>query len=176
MPVPQISAGVGGKGPEELEEKSRISRKWIGVAIVLLAGVGVLTTGFYWGWYKKGLASTGVLNPRISRLSTAGDVWGARVSADGRYFAFTTFKDGKSGLWVRQIETTNAVLIIPPGTEYIGGFSFTRDGNYLVFTSYPTEAPYGKVYQVPALGGTVRQLLGNVQTPVTFSPVCFAKN
>ena len=168
--VPQVRVGAGGRSAGELEEKSGISRKWVRVAVVLLAGVGVLTAGLYWGWYNKGLASTGFLNPRISRLSTTGDVWGARVSADGHYLAFTTFKDGKTGLWVRQIETANAVPVIPPGTAYIGGFSFTRDGNNLVFASYPMEVAYGKVYQVPALGGTVRQVLDNVQTPVTFSP------
>jgi serine/threonine protein kinase/Tol biopolymer transport system component len=153
------------------QQSSRLfSRKWTASLILLLSVAGVFATGFFRRWYRSGLARTGFLAPSISMLSSTGEVWNTRVSADGRYFAFTTFKDGKSALWVRQIEATNAVPVVPPGTEYIGEFTFTPDGNYLAFAKYGADSSQAKVYEVPVLGGTVRQILNNALTSVTFSP------
>jgi serine/threonine protein kinase/Tol biopolymer transport system component len=152
-------------------EKPKISRKWIGPAMMGVAVLAaIVATGYWLGWFRKGMAKTAFLNATISRLSAVGNVMGARVSPDGRYCAYISYSDGKSGLWVRQIEVASTVAVVTPEPGFIGAFMFTPDGNYLVFAKYTGDSTQGKAYQVPVLGGTVRQVLDNVNTGVTFSP------
>ena len=148
---------------------------WAGLAALtlILAGSGLI----YWrGFFRRGIAREGFADFTISSLTSTGNVALARISPDGRYLAYITRKNGQNSLWVRQIAIASAVQIVPPGPDLLVDVSFTPDGNFLDYTQMRPPGSEGKIYQVPFLGGTPRQLLGAdadgafPMSTVTFSP------
>ncbi len=139
----------------------------VALALVLLAAVSVL----YWrGYFRSGMAQTAFQNPEISSLTSSEAVTSARISPDGRYFAYVSNARGHYSLWVRQLDVPSAVQILPPGKDQIFDLTFTPDGNFLDYQSGGANDVNGKVFQIPALGGTPRRLLDPADTPVSFSP------
>ena len=137
------------------------------VVLVLLAVAGFL----YWrGYFHSGMAKTAFQNPEISSLTSSEDVTSARISPDGRYVAYVSNARGHYSLWVRQVDVPSAVQILPPGKDQIFGLTFTPDGNFLEYQSGGANDVNGKVFQIPALGGTPRRILDPADTPVSFSP------
>ena len=41
---------------------------------------------------------------RITRLNSSGDIVQAAISADGKWIAYTRAQNGKSSIWVRQVQ------------------------------------------------------------------------
>jgi serine/threonine protein kinase len=165
------SARASAVGPVVDAPRSSLTRKLFisaaAIVIILLAGAGVL----YWrGYFRSGLAKTAFQNPEISGLTSSGDVSSARISPDGRYVAYVSNAREHYSLWVRQLDVPSAVQILPPGKDQIFDLTFTPDGNFLDYQSGGANDVNGKVFQIPALGGTPRRLLDPADTPVSFSP------
>jgi len=81
--------------------------------------------------------------------------------------------DGKQGisLWLRQVATQSDVQILPPEEVEYEGLSFSPDGNYVYFVHSGTKlTDFRYLYIMPALGGPVRLLATDVDSPVSFSP------
>jgi serine/threonine protein kinase len=144
--------------------------KWI-LAGLLTALAFVIAGTLYWkGVFRHGIASTGFLNPKISSLTSTGDVQLARISPDGHYLAYATREHGLFSLWVRQIAIASAVQIVPPSTNVILDATFTPDGNFLTYIASPAQTVYSPVYQIPVLGGTPHRLVEEAVTGVSYSP------
>ncbi len=94
----------------------------------------------------------------------------ARISPDGRYLAYATLKRGQFSMWVRQMATPSAVQILAPTTSAIGDFTFTPDGNFIDYSLFSISDSTGKIYQIPVLGGTPRQILDSVHSLIAYSP------
>ncbi len=145
-------------------------RKWI-LAGVLTALAFVIVGTLYWkGAFRHGIASTGFLNPKISSLTSTGDVQFARISPDGHYLAYVAREHGALSLWVRQIASASAVQIVPPGADDIGDATFTPDGNFLTYAASPTQTLYSPMYQIPVLGGAPHRLVEKAVAGVSYSP------
>jgi serine/threonine protein kinase len=139
----------------------------LAVVLVLLTVAGFL----YWrGYFGSGMAQTAFQNAEISSLTSSEDVTSARISPDGRYVAFVSDARGHYSLWVRQLDVPSAVQILPPGKDQIFDLTFTPDGNFLDYKSGGPNDVNGKVFQIPALGGTPRRLVDPADTTVSFSP------
>ncbi len=107
---------------------------------------------------------------RIVKLTNSGAVTGVAISPDGRYAAYAKLEGDKQGLWLRQIAAQNDVQILPTGTGF-HGLTFSPDGNFIYFVRSDERNPYFKyLYSVPAMGGPVKKLLTDVDSPVSFSP------
>jgi eukaryotic-like serine/threonine-protein kinase len=122
------------------------------------------------GYFHTGMAATAFQTPAISSLTSSGDVQLARISPDGRYLAYVSFKRGQYSLWVRQIAIASAVQVIPPGNSVIGDVTFSPEGNFLDYSQFAIADVAGRVYQVPILGGAPRRILDTVNSGVAFSP------
>jgi serine/threonine protein kinase len=147
------------------------TRKLLIPSLATLLALLVIAGFLYWrGYFRSGLAKTAFQNPEISSLTSSGDVLSARISPDGRYVAYVSDVRGHYSLWVRQLDVPSAVQILPPGKDQIFDLTFTPDGNFLDYKSGGTNDVNGKVFQIPALGGTPRRLLDPADTPVSFSP------
>jgi serine/threonine protein kinase len=140
---------------------------WIGALVTLM----LLTIGLVlWKRFtRREIAAEGFRNPAIMRLSSTGDVQSARISKEGRYFAYISEKNGRFSLWVRQTAVANAVQIVPPQPYPLKGLTFTPDGNYLDYTLFE-EVKTAHIYQIPVLGGPPRLLTNNAFSGVTLSP------
>ena len=73
-------------------------------------------------------------------------------------------------LWVRQVNTSSNVEIVPSSNVLYLGMTFSRDGDYVYYVSREMGQPIGVLYQVPVLGGAPRRLIDDVDTSVTVSP------
>ena len=146
-----------------------VFRRFLGPAILLTVAVMTILGVLYWrGFLRRGLAVKGYRTLNVSSLTSTGDVTLARISQDGRYLAYVSRKDGQNSLWVRQISTASAVQVVPPAPIVIINVTFTPDGNFLDYTQIRLPGSEGKVYEVPLLGGTPRQLLSDVSTNTAF--------
>jgi TolB protein len=63
------------------------------------------------------------------------------------------------------------VLILPPDEVRFHGLTYSPDGNYIYFTRSDKSNPnYSYLWQMPALGGTPRRLVRDIDSPIAFSP------
>ncbi|HYJ85946.1 MAG TPA: protein kinase [Pyrinomonadaceae bacterium] len=113
---------------------------------------------------------------KITRITTGGKVGNASmrgytsISPDGAFVVFRTTESGKDSLWVRQVFTGSLVKIVPDLPDKIGGTTFSRDGQYIYYSTFGDRDPVGTLYQVAFLGGESRRIMGGVTSSVTFSP------
>ena len=107
---------------------------------------------------------------KLTRLTTTGSAGMAAMSSDGRYVAHVQIKDGKQGLWLRQVATTSNVEVVPAAEVRYAGLGFAPDGNHIYYTTYQRGGNLGLLYQVAVLGGGARLVMEDVDTSVTFSP------
>jgi eukaryotic-like serine/threonine-protein kinase len=106
----------------------------------------------------------------ITPISSSGHTYGAAISPDGKWLAYISDEEGKSGIWVRQLGTGSTAQVVAPSIGRFKGMTFSPDGNYLYFVKGEPGTGLSKLYQVPSLGRTPRELIVDVDSPVTFSP------
>jgi len=133
------------------------------VVVVLLAAAGL----YVWGG-TSAPAVAPFSSVSLNRLTTTGTAGVAAISSDGRYAAYVVAGDGQS-LWLRQITTASNVQIVPPSDVRYDAVSFSPDGNYIYYVTYPAAANIASLYQVPVLGGGPRKLVEDIDTAPTFS-------
>jgi serine/threonine protein kinase len=115
--------------------------------------------------------SAGFTPDRFVRLTTSGVAYMANLSPDGRYVVHVKSEQGDPSLWIRQTATSSDVRIIPPARVAYDGVTFSPDGNYVYYNTYPRPAGgVATLYRIPALGGTPTTLVEDVDSGVTFSP------
>jgi serine/threonine protein kinase/Tol biopolymer transport system component len=154
----------------DLEAVKRSRRNWVlaFASVIVIAIVG-------YALYR--LLSQDKSSPRFQstnmvKLTTSGNVTSAAISPDGKYAAYAIDEAGKQGLWVRQISIANNIRIVAPAEVDYRGLTFSPDGSYVYYVSYERSGPgsnRGRLYQVPALGGSVREVKQDVDSPVSFS-------
>jgi TolB protein len=71
-------------------------------------------------------------------------------------------------LWLRQTSTTSNIQIVAPAPVRFLSPTYSPDGTFIYYVTY--QGTIGSLYQVPALGGTARKLIEDIDSPVTFSP------
>lgn len=154
--APVESAGIGNLPVEALNEvvpKHAPKRAWtLRVAILFGGCVLVLGTGFY--LYKLRKVSESLRQRTLTRVTfDDGLQIGATWSPDSRYIAFSSFRFGKSEIWVRQVAGGDPVQITRgPANNWQPDWS--PDGKYI---AYRSEDGDGGLFIVPALGGAGMQ-------------------
>jgi Tol biopolymer transport system component/DNA-binding winged helix-turn-helix (wHTH) protein len=109
-------------------------------------------------------------NMRINKLTTNGKAARTALSPDGKYLVHVMEDGGRQSLWVRQVAATNNVQIVAPAAVQYRGVTFSQDGNHVYYVVYDKLTNPSLLYQIPALGGTPRRLLEDVDSPITLSP------
>ena len=136
------------------------------VAAVVLAAAG-------FGGYKLLTRPHGfnLQNMQITKLTENGKAPAVAISPDGRYIVYLMRDAEKQSLWVRNVATKSDVQVLAPDVVDFAGLSFSPDGNYIYFVrSDKTTENYRYLYQMPVLGGSPRQLVRDIDTPIDFSP------
>ena len=138
--------------------------RWLAVVV---AAVGLVAIGM---GLRKWLGSTAAPFQRmkIERVTTTGNVRSAVVSPDGRYVVLVTSEGGTQSLWMRHLATGSNVQIVPPARVAYGGLAFSPDGNFIYYLEL--DRVFNTLYQIPALGGTARKLIADVDSAVTVAP------
>jgi eukaryotic-like serine/threonine-protein kinase len=134
--------------------------------LVLLAAVG-------FGVYRllnrhRGL---NLQNMEITKLTDSGKASMVAISPDGQYVVYVKREADQQSLWMRHVATKSDVQVLPPDLVSFAGLSFSPDGNYIYFVrSDKTTQNYRYLYSMPVLGGNPRQLIRDIDSPVSFSP------
>jgi len=152
------------------EEKPKRSRKWMGptvIGVLLLAGIAAV------GW-NKFMKRPMEFNPQkmqFTKLTDSGRVGEIAISPEGRYIVYSQVDGEKQSLWMRNVASSSDVQILAPDDATFNGITFAPDGNYINFVrADKANAYYSYLYVMPVLGGQARQLVKDIDTPVSFSP------
>jgi eukaryotic-like serine/threonine-protein kinase len=156
---------------------SEIKQHKRGLALVLV-GLLVVAGALIALWFRFSASPppSPFSSYKINRLTTGGKIGNASmrgytsISPDGAFVVFRTTESGKDSLWVRQVFTGSLVKIVPDIKEKIGGTTFSRNGQYIYYSTFDDRDPVGTLYQVAFLGGTPRRIMTGVTSSVTFSP------
>ena len=106
----------------------------------------------------------------ITPVTSTGNIHSTAISSDGKWLAYVRDDKAGHGIWVRQLGTGSTAQVVPGSPGEIEGLTFSLDGNYLYFVKVDRSAGLGTLFQVPSLGGTLRQLIVDVDSPISFSP------
>jgi eukaryotic-like serine/threonine-protein kinase len=107
---------------------------------------------------------------QIVRLTDSGKAQNVAISGDGKYVVYSLAKGEAESLRLRQVGTQNDIELLPPGPGF-HGLTFSPDGKRVYLVRSDDKDPFFKyLYVMPALGGTPRKLVSDVDSPVSFSP------
>ncbi len=139
---------------------------------ILIAAVAVLAALGFAGYkfLNRGHALN-LQNMQITKLTDSGKAIGVAISPDGRYIVYVLRDGEQQSLWVRNVATKSDVQVLAPDVVAFAGLSFSPDGNYVYFVrSDKSTTNFRYLYLMPVLGGTPRQLIRDIDSPVSFSP------
>lgn len=156
--------------PEPLNRK----RLWatFGLLAISLAIVGLAVFIAYRRSNNHGKIAFRQISP--VKLTTSGKAMQSAISRDGRYVAYVAETGDLQSLWVRQVAADSATQIVAPTDVTFAGITFSPDDNFIYYVAHPRNGEngllIGKLFQVPLLGGIPREVMTDVDGPVTFSP------
>lgn len=141
---------------------------WIGGSTVLVVIAGILTLLLHDRFAHR--QDSSFMQMTITPITSTGNIHSATVSRDGKWLAYVADDNGAHAIYVRQLATGSTAQVVEGSSGEIGGITFSLDGNYLYFVKHEQGTGLGILFQVPSLGGTPRQLIVDVDSPVSFSP------
>jgi eukaryotic-like serine/threonine-protein kinase len=172
---PDLEAAVSsGSGKRPSSAKVAVAGQGPRKSILLAATaalIALLAIGF--ALYKVATSSPGlnVQNMTITKLTESGKAADVAISPEGRYVVYVLREGEKQSLWVRQVATHSDVQILAPDEVDFEGLTFSPDGDYIYFIRANKNNPDLRyLYMMPTLGGAPRQLISDVDSPVSFSP------
>jgi len=144
---------------------------WAGPALLVLIAIG---------WrFRDRLVPQPELFKRIemTQVTGSGRVGTAALSPDGKYVVYSKAETGSSkdgltlrSVWVKQVGGGEVQIVAPAAATYYG-FTFSPDGNNIyVLRMEPSEPNDAILYTLPALGGTLRRIAKQVDSPIALSP------
>lgn len=138
------------------------------VAVVLVAG---FSAGRFILRGRGALATSAFQKINIARLTNDANVAALALSKDGKYVAYAATRGDTQALFVRQVDTTRAVQVVPPAPVGYRGITFSRDGTWVYYVTVGKDSLAGTLYRVSLLGGTSQQVLHeSVDSRIEFSP------
>jgi len=147
------------------------------LSLGLISAAVLVLTVFSVGnlWTAKSFAETKFNETEVTKLTAEGNVSRAALSPDGKYLAFTAIHpNGDSSMFVRQIENSATVQILPPQSAAIIGLTFSPDGNQIYYVTYEKDSStthiVGNLYSIPMLGGTPKAILRDLDSTAAISP------
>jgi Tol biopolymer transport system component len=95
----------------------------------------------------------------------------ATISPDGKYLLDVHDEGGMQSLWLRHIQTGSNTQVVTPGATRYSSLMFSPDASYIYFVRRDeAEHTISILYSAPVLGGTPRELIKDIDSPISFSP------
>jgi len=131
----------------------------------------ILIAGVLWGYSRTRRPVLSFSTIQVRKLEGAHASQAAALSSDGRFVAYASFDGHSSSLRLRQVANAGDAEILPPRKTYYQGLTVSPDGSELYFVRADEEnLAYRSLYRMPLLGGPVRKLIEDIDSPVSFSP------
>jgi DNA-binding winged helix-turn-helix (wHTH) protein/Tol biopolymer transport system component len=108
---------------------------------------------------------------RSEKISNSGKVRLAVISPDGKLVAYTDETNGRYGVWLRRVETSENIQLIPPSEDIYHGLIFAPDGQSLFFVRKPLDdnSP-SAIYRISIFGVVPEKILEGVEGWISISP------
>ncbi|HKX84606.1 MAG TPA: winged helix-turn-helix domain-containing protein, partial [Pyrinomonadaceae bacterium] len=138
------------------------------VTFAVLAGAAAMSA---WFFRDKTTAGAPILSApfQSEKLSTDGDVYHIAMSLDAKNVVYTHRAAGKQGLWLRQLDTSTNVPIIPPSDDFYGGLVISPDGSTVYFARGRPPQPQLNVYRMAIFGGVPQKVVDSTQGWISVS-------
>lgn len=152
-----------------LAAQSGPSRRTKKIVLASLAGLILLAAAVV-GVYKSRQPHWFHVEP-VRQLTFNGRTRLAAISPNGKYLAYSVGEpDGQQALYLRQIDSPDEEVKIPPRHIDYQGLTFSPD-NQKLYVVEKDESLMGRLYAVPLLGARpTTPLVVNIDGPVSFSP------
>lgn len=155
-------------------------RKVLTSVALLLVSLGILIFSLVSSYRRSNHAKTAFRQLTPAKVTTTGNALLAAVSHDGKYVAYVAKEDDQQSLQVRQVAAMNNAAVVAPANVRFNGVTFSPDDNFLYYVTQPVGEVLSKLYQVPVLGGTPKEVMQDVDSAVTFAPngqfIAFVRN
>jgi Tol biopolymer transport system component/DNA-binding winged helix-turn-helix (wHTH) protein len=113
-------------------------------------------------------SSVPILSTPFKSHKFATGVVRAAITPDGKHVAYTSESGNKQSIWLRQLETSENIQIVPPSNDRYSGLAISHDGNSLYFSRGP-EADQA-IYRVMTFGGIPAKIVGKTEGLISVSP------
>jgi serine/threonine protein kinase len=168
-PTTSPAAPAAAPGSSDAQVAIALVKRHRGVVLASLAVIAALAIVATYFLVNRASETRSFQDLAIAQLTTSGNTRLPAVSPDGKYVAYVQTDGSNDSLWIRQTITTSNVQIVPatPG-ERILGVTVTPDGSHVDFLRGRNRQV--ALWRVPFLGGTPRQLVGGVVSPIGWAP------
>jgi len=144
---------------------------WIAAAVAILIAVGaILAIAFHDHFRHHPEETASFSQMMISPITSTGNIHSATISADGKWVAYVADEKGSHGIWIRQLATGSTAQVELGSPGEVEALNFSLDGNYLYFVKRDESVGVGTLFQAPSIGGAPRQVIVDVDSPISFSP------
>jgi Tol biopolymer transport system component/DNA-binding winged helix-turn-helix (wHTH) protein len=162
---PPATAGGSDKAPR---------RSYLSIAALAVLVVGSIAIVWWFAQrrHAASVSSAPILSTpfKSEKFATGGTVR-AVITPDGKYVAYTNETGRKESVWLRQLETSENIQIVPPVDEQYLGLAISHDGNSLYFVRKTlTDPPTSATYRVMTFGGIPKKIAEHTEGAVSVSP------
>ena len=137
-------------------------------AVVLLTVFAVAY--FFKSKPSKSQNQSAASNLKITRLTPDLNVHISEFTPDGKSLIYTLFEKGKTSVWIKDLATGGATMILPPTDTGYNYPQISLDGKMIYYVTNRPEKANGTLVRVPLAGGTIEEVVSNIVSPVAFSP------
>ena len=174
-PQPVSAATIESEKVSAAEFRPTLKKPYL--PVVLASSVLLLAAVVFAAWFIKSrptvaASSVPLLNTpfKSEKFSSSGFVR-AVITPDGKYVAHTVETQGKQGIWLRQLETSENIQIVPATDDEYLGLATSHDGNSLYFVRRAlADPPISELYRVMTFGGIPVKITQNTEGTVSLSP------
>ena len=162
---PPATAGGSDRAPK---------RSYLPIAALSVLVLGSIAIA---SWFARSRSATSALSAPIlsapfksEKFSNAGSVH-AVITPDGKYVAYSNETGGKQSIWLRQLETSENIQIVPPSHGSYLGLAISHDGNSLYFARRDgADERSSAVYRVMTFGGIPVKITEPAEGWISVSP------
>ena len=149
----------------------RTSRRYIFVSVGACSCFSPESSRSAGGFVRSQVNTAAILSTPFSleKLSTDGNVFHIALSPDGKNVVYTHRVSGKQSIWLRQLETSSNVQIVPPSDDFYGGLAISPDGNSIYFVRGSKQGPQISIYRMPIFGGVPQKVMDGTQGWISLS-------
>jgi Tol biopolymer transport system component/predicted Ser/Thr protein kinase len=173
-PAPPLTSGTVAAASSASGAVQAAPAKKNGVQKAILGAVAAIVLAVAtFGAYKLVVRPRGfnLQAMQMVKLTDSGKATLVAISPDGHFVVYVLREGEQQSLWVRNVATKSDVQVLVPEVVEFVGISFSLDGNYIYFVrSDKSTQFYRYLYVMPVLGGSPRQVIRDVDSPIEFSP------
>lgn len=162
-----------------------LKNRWvlIGFSFFLLISSLAFTSWFFKGDSNRASDIPLLSAPRRSEpLSYSNNIFGARISPDGKYITYIVQNQGKQTIWLRELATITNLQLLPYSDERYSNLMFSSKSDFIYFVRKPTGGSQDEsaLFRISIFGGIPTKLITGTQGWFSLSPlddkIAFTRN